>query len=456
MEIRDISSWNPWWTNKRTFLNYYNFSFLAFRELAIKKNVIIRGPRQVGKTLFLLRSLSQKMEKFDSTHLVYVSADRLGGLSEFREVIRGLKEVLGSKIVLVIDEAPSFENWEKGVKEAFESGFSYVWVSGSRLVSLEKSGEYFPGRCEIINFYPLSFREFLLSMLESLENSKFTIDGISLDRFQKWNKLLRFCEKMGLSLEVAKKLKEIMKKDIINLSLKSLKKVKELFPYFEIITKFFRMYLETGGYPSAVESYINGNKLPYDLVIRDTLGTIEKEGLSRENLNLILPGIVRGLGVSMEARRIAGIDESMLSKYLAKLERSFIVRRLYRFDGKVHRKKVRKHYFVDPLIARAIAHYYGIKNINEGQIVENVVVEAISRFIEQPFLRDASWRFGYGIVKGKEVDVVTKNLKIEIKYRENPKVNGVDVILTKDTLSFGHPLMIPVPLFLALLSKPKA
>ena len=456
MKVEELASWNPWWVNKRRFFDYYNFSFLAFREVAIGKNVIIRGPRQVGKTLFLLRSLSQKMKEFGNTHLVYISADRLGGLSEFREIIRELREVLGLKIALVIDEAPSFENWEKGVKEAFELGFSNVWVSGSRPISLEKPGEYFPGRCEMINFYPLSFREFLLSMLKSLESYRVVIGKTTFNRdINKFDKLKDFCGKVDLSIEIAKEMKKIIERNRINLSLKSLKKVKKLFPYSEIIARLFRVYLETGGYPLAIESYINGDKPPYDLIVRDTFGTIEKEGLSRENLNLILPGIVRGLGVSMEAKGIANMDESTLSKYLVKLERAFLVRRIYKFDGKVYRKKARKHYFIDPFIAKAIAHYYGIRHIDEGQIVENVVVEAISRFIEQPFLRDASWRFGYGVIKGKEVDVVTNNLKIEIKYRGNPKVKGVDVVLTKDTLSFGNPFMIPIPLFLALLSKPK-
>lgn len=90
--------------------------------------------------------------------------------------------------------------------------------------------------------------------------------------------------------------------------------------------------------------------------------------------------------------------------------------------------------------------------MDEGRIVESIVVETIARNMEDPFR--LLWRnhTGFGMLKGKEVDIIIgrpKLFRMEIKHGKVFERKGIDVILTRDELDISKkPFRLPVSFFL--------
>jgi len=466
MKIKDLSNWNPWWKGKLSAIEawrkYYDFAFIAKRGVFdFSKNFIIRGPRQVGKTVFLYRLMNEIVDRGLSQPetITYISCDRLGGRRELRNTIKELKEFMRSfpkDKFLFLDEITSIRNWEKVYKEICEEGFFRVIATGSRPKELEKKAEYFPGRSvEIFNFYPLSFREFVESFLTSyLSDGTFGI--FKIDRSLRFQSLSQSLKKRGASInyEIAKNLL----KELSNLKSPIVSNLSPFYKYFDILDFLFRNYLEVGGYSLAIEKKIFEEDLPMDLVIKDTLGTVEKEGLSGEILNILIPQLLTDLCSKINYSKLArelGIDTATSIRYIETLEKSFILREIRFYNGKTHPKKEKKIYFSDPFMISAFEKYFGFKESEEGKIVENVIGEHLARWIEDPFRISWKNRMGYSKEGRREIDFVVKTekeiLKIEVKYKESisGSFKDLDFILTKEDFEISQkPYKIPVSIFL--------
>lgn len=465
MKLSDLANWNPWWKGKLSAIEnwqkYYDFSFIAKREtLDFTKNYIIRGPRQVGKTFFLFRLMNEitKREISEPDAMTYVSCDRLGGRKELRNLVKELKEIMREKSkekFLFLDEITSMKDWEKVYKEICEENFFKVIATGSRPKELEKAAEFFPGRnVEIVNFYPLSFREFVESFLNSyLSVGEFGI--LKIDRSQHYSHIADFLRRNQISIN--REIAENLLREILSLKVLDPSSFKNFYKYFEILDFLFRKYLKTGGYPLAIEREINKETLPVDIVIKDTLGTIEKEGLSAEILNRIIPQLLSELTSKVSYSKLArslGIDTVTLIKYIETLERSFILREIHYFDGKIYPKKEKKFYFSDSFLIKAFENYYGLKEIEEGKVVESIISESLARAIEDPFRSLWKNQMGYSRDRGKEIDFLIKKeekfLRIESKYKETIEEFGdIDFILTKDEFEISKkPYKVPISIFL--------
>jgi len=466
MKLSDLANWNPWWKGKlsaiESWQKYYNFSFIAKREIFdFSKNYIIRGPRQIGKTVFLYRLMNEITNKeiSDPEAITYVSCDRLGGRKELRNLIKELKEIMREKNqekFLFLDEITSIKDWEKVYKEICEEGFFKVIATGSRPKELEKVAEFFPGRnVEIFNFYPLSFREFVESYLTSyLSDGKFGI--FKIERIEHYHNISDFFRRNQISLN--QEIAENLLKEISNLKTLEIEFFKDFPKYFEILDFLFRKYLKTGGYPVAIEKEVKKEEPPSDIVIKDTLGTVEKEGLSAEILNRLIPQLLSELTSKVSYSKLArslGIDTATLIRYIETLERSFILREIQFFDGKIYPKKEKKFYFSDSFIIKAFENYYALKEIEEGKIVESIVGESLARWIEDPYRRRWKNQMGYSKERKKEIDFLVKKeekiLKIEVKYKEiiGEFPGDVDFVLTKDEFEISEkPYKIPVSILL--------
>jgi len=461
MKLRDLIAWNPWWKGGREggmyLEKYFAHAFLSERKLPdFEDNYLIRGPRQVGKTEFLFRIVAELMEKNTPPgNIVYLSCDRLGGIGELRNTVRELREVMKAqpgKKYLLLDEVTSIREWHKAVKEFCEDRFFTVYATGSRPKELESKAEYFPGRASIINFHPLSFREFCNSLFFSMFAREKRLPGHTINRESARRELLSF---ISPSLDV-RRAKTILR-DLggIEGGLSEISRVSKLYKHFDVLDALFKLYLKVGGYPCAMEKMIQKEELPFEIVVKDTLGTIEKEGLSLDTLNRLLPELLKSIGSKIEYAGLAReveVDTATVMRYIHTLERSFLLREVYYFDGKAHPKKGKKVYFSDPFIINALQNYYGLRDLEESRVIENVIVESIARSIEDPFKRLWKTRMGFGMLKGREVDIVvseSKLFRIEVKYGRVYKRKGIDIILTKDDLEVSErPLKIPVALFL--------
>jgi predicted AAA+ superfamily ATPase len=463
MRIGELARTNKWWKGEpvswESLKPLFEHTFLSQRTLPPPGNYVMRGPRQVGKTEVLLRGVAHLFaESIPFQNITYISCDRLGGLGELRNTVRELRQVKmanpGPK-VLLLDEITSVTGWEKGVKEFCEEGFFKVYATGSRPKELEARAELFPGRAEILNFYPLSFAEFCVSLVRSCEE-EVRIEGKkgTLWTYSRPGRHVReFLERFGLAPESG--LVGLLGKLEPGLEVNSVREnVLKLSPFADSLEALFRVYLETGGYPASIESRITGGPKPFELVVKDTLGTVEKEGLSIEVLNRLLPELLRRMGSRVEYAGLAReveVDPATVMRYVETLERSFLLREIYRLDGRVQPRKAKKVYFSDPFIFRALCEYYNLEVGELGPLVEAVAVEHICRAIEDSFRHLWKTSLGYGEIRGREVDLVLgrPSLRIEVKYEEMPGRRDVDIVLTKDELNLSSkPWHIPVALFL--------
>ncbi|MEO0266925.1 MAG: AAA family ATPase [candidate division WOR-3 bacterium] len=474
MKITEISNLNPWWKGRWSAIEnskkFYNFSFLIFRKVqSFKPNYIIRGPRQVGKTYFMIRTAIEIMGKNLALPecITYISCDRLGGKGELKNLARELKELLRDKKggkFLLLDEVTYLKDWISVYKEICEDGFFNLIATGSRPKELQKGGEYFPGRnVKILNFYPLSFKEFVNFLLLSYMNKKLKILDTHIERKREILNISEFFNKNRIFFN--QEIAENLFMEIQNIKPFVIKDFKNIYRFSSLIDFLFRVYLKTGGYPLSIENKITGKNLnstieeiPEEIVIKDTIGTVEREGLNREILNRLIPLLLKHLSSTVKYSNLVQdlkVDKKTVINYLNVLQEGFILREIFFFDGKVHPNKEKKFYFVDPFLIRAFQKYYGIEEIDEGKIVENTVIESLIRYIEKPYILNWKSSMGYSKYRGKEIDCMfnfeNKSYKIEIKYqervREMPK--DVDFILTKDEMELSKkPYLIPVSLFL--------
>ncbi len=461
MRLRDLVLYNPWWEDKKKGLRYlfnksFNFSFIAHRNTLQNVNYMIRGPRQVGKTIFLYRNIFEYLKNgIEEDKIVYISCDRLSGIKELRNIVRELVFLRGS-LILFLDEVTSLRDWYKVYKEFSENEKITCIATGSRPLELERYGEFFPGRgVNIINFYPLSFSEFIFSICKSLLDYEVRVDNTIFSREFYRESLLKFLDKNNIDYETISSLFKIFNKKYPDFK----SALNYTSKFFEPIYKLFNIFLGLGGYPISVEKKIFGEEQPFEIIVQDTLGTIEKEGLDIHILNALIPILLQKLGSRISFNKIAReieVDVKTVIKYINVLERSFLIRVISYCNGKIRRKKEKKIYFSDPFIIRALSNYYGIKALDKSIIAENILIEEACRKVEKPFIRDYRSYLGYGKIGGKEVDLILnfegRSIKIELKYEEKVEDRKyLDIILTKDEMRLSRkPYFIPLPLFLLI------
>jgi len=136
--------------------------------------IIIRGPRQYGKSTWLDTNLRWSAGDFGKGSSYYLNGDEIGTADELAEKMTNLYPAYSrdAKIKrLFIDEITAVPNWEKAVKRVIDQGlFKDVLIitTGSKAADLRHGSEKLPGRKgklpknEYI-FLPISYREFKLN-----------------------------------------------------------------------------------------------------------------------------------------------------------------------------------------------------------------------------------------------------------------------------------------------------
>lgn len=90
---------------------------------------IIRGPRQIGKTTFLKRSIRNLLNKgIDPRRILYFALD-FGGINNEQEVLDLIKTYLGwirkearERVWMFLDEVTYAPEWAIGLKAAYDQG----------------------------------------------------------------------------------------------------------------------------------------------------------------------------------------------------------------------------------------------------------------------------------------------------------------------------------------------
>ncbi len=148
------------------------FFEFGIKELPKEPGVlVIRGPRQYGKSTWLDLQIRDTIEHFGKGSALYLNGDDLLSEEALFQSILELEAAFpaNAKIRrLFIDEITAVSYWERAVKRAFDQGFlrkTLVVTTGSKALDLRRGQEKLPGRkgrlekTEFI-FLPISYHQF--------------------------------------------------------------------------------------------------------------------------------------------------------------------------------------------------------------------------------------------------------------------------------------------------------
>ncbi len=178
--VRDLRRLNPWWEERPTAPlpeTRRHLVALIHRRLALRLApiVVVRGPRQIGKTIAQLQVLDDlRKAGVPGANILRIQADELpelAGLSEpilrisdwFEENILGrtLNEAArrGEKTYLFLDEAQNLPDWAPQLKFLVDSSSTQIVLTGSSALRIEKGRDSLAGRINTIDFGVLSLTE---------------------------------------------------------------------------------------------------------------------------------------------------------------------------------------------------------------------------------------------------------------------------------------------------------
>jgi len=154
---------------------------LAYRQLLswkndeLRKPLIVRGARQVGKTWIL-----KEFGKREYEHVAYLNCDNEPLAStlfmdyDIKRILRQIEAmtntpILPGKTLIILDELQEQPKGIHALKYFYENAPEYhIAVAGSLLGLMLHPGESFPvGKVNIVNMYPITFGEFLKAIGDS-------------------------------------------------------------------------------------------------------------------------------------------------------------------------------------------------------------------------------------------------------------------------------------------------
>ncbi|MBI5836777.1 MAG: ATP-binding protein [Candidatus Eisenbacteria bacterium] len=178
--VRDLRRLNPWWEGKpmqelpetRRHLVRQVHARLGTRLAPI---VVVRGPRQIGKTTAQLQVLSDLLTSgIPARNILRIQADELPELRKLSEPILRLVDwyeanVLGGtlneaakkaeKTYLFFDEVQNLKDWAPQLKFLVDNSTTQVLVTGSSTLRIELGRDSLAGRISTIEAGVLSLTE---------------------------------------------------------------------------------------------------------------------------------------------------------------------------------------------------------------------------------------------------------------------------------------------------------
>jgi hypothetical protein len=178
--VRDLQRDNPWWRGEPSKLLppvRRDFVRTIERRLAARLApvVVVRGPRQVGKTTAQLQVIESLLgASVPPSHILRVQFDELPSLRKLQEPIlrivdwyeaNVLKMTLnaaaraGTPTFLFLDEVQNLRDWAEQLKHLVDGATTQVVVTGSSALRIEAGRDSLAGRINTIEVGTLSLRE---------------------------------------------------------------------------------------------------------------------------------------------------------------------------------------------------------------------------------------------------------------------------------------------------------
>ena len=133
--------------------------------------VVVRGPRQYGKSTWLDLELRDTIREFGAGSAYYLNGDEILTSQVLYERLVELDAAFRSRVSvrrIFVDEVTAVSDWERAIKRAYDEGHlrrTLVVTTGSRARDLRRGAERLPGRKGRLPrtdylFLPISYRQF--------------------------------------------------------------------------------------------------------------------------------------------------------------------------------------------------------------------------------------------------------------------------------------------------------
>lgn len=355
--------------------------FDGFMELvtkkAVRRAVVLMGPRRVGKTVMLQQAIQRLIESgLPPKSILYVSVETpVYTGTTLEKLLQYFRELHGhdpkAELYAFFDEIQYHKDWELHLKSLVDTypGIRFV-VSGSSAAALRlKSRESGAGRFTDFILPPLTFAEFL-----------------------------RFMDRETITLETPR--------DKIDI---------------EALNASFVDYLNFGGFPEAVMVSAVRERMD-QFVASDIIDKVLLRDLPSlygiddpQQLNRLFATLAYNTGMEIgldELSKSSQIAKNTLKKYLEYLEAAFLIHRIYRIDHQAGRRfKKQTHfkvYLANPSMRAALFGNVAADDDAMGRLAETAIV---SQFAHNDVVRDLFYaRWG-----NREVDLVVMSKSLDRK-----------------------------------------
>lgn len=158
------------------------FEFPLGRELPKESGlIVVRGPRQYGKSTWLELSIMDTLKEFGNGSALYLNGDEIDDNKELSEKLTDLEKLFATKAKvkrIFIDEVTAIDEWEKGFKRVYDAGHLrdvLVVTTGSNARDLRRGNEKLPGRKGKLKhteyvFPPISYQQFFKTMYKEINH----------------------------------------------------------------------------------------------------------------------------------------------------------------------------------------------------------------------------------------------------------------------------------------------
>ena len=418
--LKVLSAYNPWWktgaVNPKLSKTYKRFAFYeAMKKLndqTIRRIVVLTGTRRVGKTTIQYQMIEKLLQQgVAPQRIVFISMDHpMLKLSEFNEILECYHENIYAEqdAYYFFDEIQYAQDWDKWLKIIYDmQPDTKVVATGSASPALVKGNqESGAGRWSVTQVPTMSFYEYCEIL---------NLDRPDLPENLKVTGLLHMSQQQRtqIMLQLSK------------------------------VQNHFNRYLQVGGFP---ELALADNDLFAQQIMReDVVDKVLKRDLPSlyrirnatelERIFLYLCNVSSEI-VSIEAiaKELCGVSRPTVENYIQYLESANLIYQSWPVDlaGKKILKAKPKIYIADAAIRNAVLMDESLLSdpVEMGKIVETAVYKHVAAFYYQ---QAASVGYYRGGRKNKEIDIVvdypnTKNILIEVKYREGALIPDDDAI----------------------------
>ncbi|MFP3205354.1 MAG: ATP-binding protein [Metallosphaera yellowstonensis] len=422
--ISQMNFQNPWWADKgKIYEDEHIRKVLSSKPRFLIRypegNLLVLGPRQVGKTSLMKTAIMRLLESgVEPAKILFFSCDSLKDKGDLVSLLSDYRSLVNSEGGFIfLDEITFVREWNVGLLHLFNSGYlrdSTIYVSGSSSVSLMK--ETLPGRpLSKVVLYPLNFRVIFNVFFRELNLPKVPLSDI---------------------------------KGFYNTSTK-------LLPHLPQLNRALMEYVKRGGFFTT--NYVDGDPLNvlYEVYKDAVLSDLARLGRNERTFKEIMAKIVESYGSRISentiAKRTSVGSHNTVSSYLDLAEKLFVLRTFWKVEnGRVNTRSFKKVYFVDPFIYRVMKRYStgeGISEEDVPHVVEGIVGEHLAR----------EYSTGYTFFKGgREVDFVIDDVGVEVKlgggeFRDLRMDKGY--VLTLDEMRIeGNKAIMPISMFLYMIS----